>query len=201
MKEIWFIRHGESMANAGHATADSAAITLTPLGHQQAKDVLTYFEKMPDLIIVTPYLRTQQTAAPSLEHFSEVPLEIWPFYEFEYLSPSLCVDTTVDDRRPMVKQYWSKCDPDLINGQGAESFREFYTRVIYGFKKLEVRPETFIVVFAHGHVMRAILQYLSTGNDHPEMKGFRDQMLRLTIANTAILKCGHINQRWHSYHC
>jgi hypothetical protein len=51
-----------------------------------------------------------------------VPVEIWPLQEYDFLSPTTCVNTTIHERKPMVMNYWSKCDPDLVHGDGAESF-------------------------------------------------------------------------------
>ena len=34
------------------------------------------------------YLRTQQTAQPTIERFPEVPVAVWPIQEFTYLEPS-----------------------------------------------------------------------------------------------------------------
>lgn len=36
MKEIWFIRHGESASNAGEVTNAPDSIPLTVKGHKQA---------------------------------------------------------------------------------------------------------------------------------------------------------------------
>jgi broad specificity phosphatase PhoE len=75
MAEVWFIRHGQSIANAGQVTEGTASVPLTALGHQQALAVSTLITTAPDLIVVTPYLRTQQTAVPTLEKFPDVGLE------------------------------------------------------------------------------------------------------------------------------
>ena len=62
MKEVWFIRHGESSANAGLPTTDPGTIPLISKGVLQAKALAKTIGKRPDLIVMTPYLRTQQTA-------------------------------------------------------------------------------------------------------------------------------------------
>lgn len=38
----------------------------------------------PDLFVTSPYLRTQQTTAATIERFQNVPVEAWPIQEFTY---------------------------------------------------------------------------------------------------------------------
>jgi hypothetical protein len=37
--------------------------------------------------VTSPHLRTQQTTAPTIERFPDVPVEVWPIEEFTYLQP------------------------------------------------------------------------------------------------------------------
>ena len=66
MVSIWLIRHGESEANAGLPTSDVALIELTEKGHQQAQKVASAFTQAPSLIVTSPYIRTKQTAQPTI---------------------------------------------------------------------------------------------------------------------------------------
>jgi len=199
MKTIWFIRHGESEANAGLPTDDPRTISLTAKGREQAEALTAVIDKQPDLFIISPYIRTRQTAKPLLKKFPTVPTEIWPLYEFDFLSPALCINTTVGERRPWVQAFWERCDADYMHGTDAESFTAFKNRVIGSIKKLESISFDFIIVFAHGHVMRAIWQYLITGNtiiNDASMKYFRDTMALLPVPNTAIFKAQHDGSGW-----
>ena len=73
-----FIRHGQSTGNAGLPSPDLASIALTELGHAQAHAVAAAWIETPALIVTSPYLRTQQTAAPTIARFPDVPVEVWP---------------------------------------------------------------------------------------------------------------------------
>ena len=75
-KEIWFIRHGERMGNAGFATSDPATIPLTNLGHSQANDLSNYLNIEPSWIITSPFIRTIQTAAPTVKRFHPVTQQV-----------------------------------------------------------------------------------------------------------------------------
>lgn len=162
MKEIWFIRYAESASNAGLKTTDSEKIPITELGTKQAEELVKTIDREPDLIIYTKFLRTLQTAAPTIEKFSDVPVEILPLHEFDFLAKENCTDLNVEQRKPMVQAYWNRSDADYVDGKGAESFNTFYSRVIESLKAIESREEKFILVFTHGHVIRAIRHYFST---------------------------------------
>lgn len=164
MKKVWFIRHGESEANAGLPTSFPDQITLTAKGIEQAKELATSLVEKPDLIITSKYIRTQQTADPAIHKFKDVPVEVWPLHEYDFLSPESCVNTTVEQRKPLVQNYWRNCDATFVDGPGAESFYEFKKRVLDCVHRLESNPNDFIIVFAHGHVIRAIWQYFLTKN-------------------------------------
>lgn len=50
MTKVWFIRHGESEANAGAISNDPANIPLTKQGRQQAEHISTLFDNVPSLL-------------------------------------------------------------------------------------------------------------------------------------------------------
>ncbi len=64
-----FVRHRQSTGNAGMPCNDLALLSLTELGWQQARNAAANWIETPDLIVTSPYLRTQQTAAPTIERF------------------------------------------------------------------------------------------------------------------------------------
>ena len=152
----WLVRHGESAANAGAVTTDPATIPLTPKGHEQAHRVAVALSERPDLIVVSPYLRTRETAEPTMRRFPDVPVETWPVQEFTYLSPGRCTNTTAEQRRPLVEAYWQGCDPDHTNGPGAESFSTMLDRARDLRDRLAAHAADYIVVFTHGQVMQAL---------------------------------------------
>ena len=157
VRELWFIRHGESQANAGFATSDPASIPLTDLGRRQAQVVSQLINIWPDLIITSPYIRTQETAKPTLQRFASTPHQTWPIQEFTYLAPGRCINTNRQDRKAFVKEYWTRSDPDFIDGQGAESFSGMIERVRCMWQNLCVlKNEEFIVIFTHGLFMNAL---------------------------------------------
>ncbi len=196
MKEIWFIRHAESASNAGFKTSDSATIPITKLGQKQAEEVAKLIDKSPDLIIHSKFLRTLQTAKPTIEKYPDIPIEVLPIHEFDFLARSKCVDLNAEQRKPMVQAYWERNDPEYIDGDGAESFIGFTERIIATLKSLELKEERFILVFTHGHVIRAIHQYFDTQKEILDMQKFKEFSKDFMVRNTEIFKTQFSNNGW-----
>ncbi len=154
-REVWFIRHGESVANAGGRTLEASSYELTELGFRQAEQIASALQHEPDLIIHSPYTRARQTAEPTIQRFSNVPTTEWPVQEVQYLDPAKCVGTTQDERRAMSHEYWNRCDPEHTEPD-AESFIAFIDRVKQALTGFSQRKERRIFVFSHGQFMSAI---------------------------------------------
>ncbi|MND34973.1 putative phosphoserine phosphatase 2 [compost metagenome] len=105
MKRVRLIRHGQSAANAGHASRDHASIPLTPLGLEQAQMIAKTFSVAPDLIVASPFARAQATAQATAAVFPTTTVETWSIEELTYLAPDRCVDTTVAQRKSWVGAY------------------------------------------------------------------------------------------------
>jgi broad specificity phosphatase PhoE len=190
MKNIWFIRHGQSESNAGLKTTHPKITALTEHGKIQSKHIADYIQIKPDLIIHSPYLRAIQTAQPVIEKFPDVPVEEWPVQEFTYLCPQKYCNTTRYERREFTSRYWQSCDPQNKDSEDSESFNEFIQRVIDCHQKLNGRNEH-ILIFTHGHIMRAIIwmQLLgSSGKEFFNMQKYANLRQALSISNGAILK-------------
>ncbi len=120
MLTVRFIRHGESLANAGGITSETHSIPLTDRGWAQALEVSESFTAAPALLVASPYLRAHDTAKPTVARFPLVPFEIWPVQEFTYLAAERCLDTTTAHRLPWATAFWTAADPHYVDGGGAE---------------------------------------------------------------------------------
>jgi broad specificity phosphatase PhoE len=165
MPTAWFIRHGESEANAGLPTTSPASVRLTSRGRKQGEYIARAFTKQPDRIITSPYIRTKQTAIPTIERFPRSLQCEWQVQEFTYLSPSDYQNTTIEQRRPLAHAYWQRLDPCYEDGEGAESFSQFIYRVQKTLKKLTTLEDDFIAIFSHEQFIRAILWTLYMGEE------------------------------------
>jgi probable phosphoglycerate mutase len=153
---VLLVRHGQSVANAGGKTSDHDTNPLTDLGRTQAKDFADRLPCRPTLIVVSPFLRAQQTAEPLRRRFPDVPVEEWPIQEFTFLAPARHKDSTEDDRQPQVLDYWQRQDPTFLDGPGAESFQQFLDRARETIRRLvNTIPGGCIVIVTHGFFMQA----------------------------------------------
>lgn len=75
--QLWLVRHGQSAGNVARDAADAVGahrielngrdvdVPLSPMGEQQARALGAWFARggeQPDIMLVSPYLRAQQTA-------------------------------------------------------------------------------------------------------------------------------------------
>lgn len=190
-KTIWLIRHGESAANAGHATESAHSIPLTERGHKQAAAVVQALPTAPDLIVVSSYHRARQTADPTITAYPSAKVEEWPVEEFTYLSLKGATPTTAADRRPFVQEYWNQCDPEHCDGPGAESFLDFMVRVRGIIGKLKRCKDARVAIFSHGQFIRAVMWLLLTGRreiNSTAMKEFEHFLLAVPFPNCAIVQ-------------
>lgn len=187
-REVWFVRHGESVANAGGRTQEAGSYSLSERGFRQAEQLASVLDARPELIIHSTYLRARQTAQPFMAKMPHVPVEEWPVHEVQYLDPAHCVGTTQDERRLLARDYWVKCDPNYA-APGAESFVLFIGRVREALDALASRHEKHTVVFAHGHVMRAVawlLLFKPSALDVAAMRHFRNFMEGYPVPNCSV---------------
>jgi len=194
MLTVRFIRHGESAANVGAVTADPASIPLTASGHDQAHAVALGFSVAPDLIVCSPFLRVQQTAAPTLARFPGLPCEVWPVQEFTYLSPMRCAHTSAAQRRPLALAFWEVADPLAVDGPGAESFADLVARVQAALDRLAALPVASVALFGHGQFMQAVRWWIAcrpAALDADAMREFRAFDLAHPIANCASFHVRH----------
>ena len=152
-----FIRHGQSTGNAGIPAHDLALLELTELGWKQSREVAASWTETPSLIVTSPYLRTQQTAAATIERFADVAVKVWPIQEFTYLQPSRWNGTRSSERMPVIERYWAEADPEYCDGEGTESFATLLERGKAALARLSGLPEDALVyVFSHGQFIQAV---------------------------------------------
>jgi broad specificity phosphatase PhoE len=195
---LFFVRHGQSQANAGQATATPASILLTERGQEQARRMAASFPLAPALVVTSPYLRTSQTAAPLRERFAGVAHEEWPVEEITFLSPERFRDTSRAERLSHVQSYWERSDPAHVDGPGAESFLAFWGRVSQALARARAEARQPLVIVGHGTFMQAALfQVLHPGPapDSERMRHFRAFCHVMPILNTALLEVRELDGR------
>ena len=187
MTRIYFVRHGQSVANAGGVTMEHAAIPLSALGAAQATALARFIEVRPSRVFVSKYARAQATARPFCEkvgHSAEVhPL----LHEFSALDPAMLEGMTGEQRRPIANAYWQAGDPGVRMGPQAETFLEFDARVTAFMSEMPRLPDQ-CVLFGHG-IWFGLLCWKLLGfgaADSPDMKAFRRFQTGLPMPNCAV---------------
>lgn len=196
-----FIRHGQSTGNAGMPCHDLATIELTEKGWNQARQVAADWTETPLLIVTSPFLRTQQTAAPTIGRFPDVPVEVWPIEEFTYLQPARWNGTLAADRAPHLVRYWGDADPAYCDGEGAESFGALLRRAEAALGRLAALPSPGpVYVFSHGQFIQAVRAVVTESelDDRGKMLRFWRKGKPPAIDNAELILIEWADERWHS---
>lgn len=191
MKDIWLIRHAESMANVGAATPTPSEIPLTDKGFWQANELGRALPSRPDLVVVSPFVRTQQTAEPFLQRIDKMRVEVLDVQEFTYLSTERCRNTTYLERKPLVAEFWQRNDPSYCDGGNAESFAEFIGRVDRFIDYVRDEETRLAYVFTHEQFIKGLMFRVYFENatvDANFMSGFCQFMNSFKVSNVAVIR-------------
>ena len=189
MKTITFIRHGESIANAGGVTMAHDAIPLSELGKVQAQALAVALDLQPGRIVVSEFLRTYETAQPFCDKVSMQPVIHSALNEFSFLDPDLIQGMVGKQRRPIAEAYWQAADPEQRMGEQADTFHEFEQRVTAFIPELDSLPDK-TVLFGHG-IWFALLTWKLLGfnaRQHQGMQAFRRFRSGFPMPNTAVYR-------------
>lgn len=182
---IHFVRHGQSLANAGGITQPNADIELTDLGHEQARIVASMLPKDTPFIITSEFYRAKQTAA-YLEELCGLRLRVEPLLnEFSSLCHTVIEGLNGAQRKPIIDKYWEQSDPHQVNGISAESFFQTAKRVErFRLEWLNQLPHQ-TVIFGHGMWFGMLAwQLLGFGfSDSWSMRAFRRYQTGMPMPN------------------
>lgn len=188
MKTLIFVRHAESLANAGGVTMPNAEIPLSTRGHEQAQQLAGTLDTVPFQVLVSSFLRTLETARPFCKRFSVVPSVHPLLHEFCTIDPSLIEGMDLAQRRPITEGYWHDADPDKRMGDNAETYREFSSRVVGFQSEMNALPNA-TVIFGHGMWLAFLVwRLLGFGQncDSTDMQAFRGFQLALPMPNCTV---------------
>jgi 2,3-bisphosphoglycerate-dependent phosphoglycerate mutase len=161
MKTIYFVRHGESEANAGAPTYLGEASKLTARGREQAQFIAERCKHLSiEALITSTAVRAKETAAAIGAKINKEP-EVESLFT-ERKQPQEIIGKSVTDavaskmERDWIKSFFSD---DIRVGTG-ENFSDLKNRAVAALKYLETRKETRLLVVSHGfflHMAAAIV--------------------------------------------
>ena len=191
-KTLTYIRHGESLSNAGAITMPHNAIPLSDTGHQQAAHLARLMDVQPSMVLVSSMIRTHETAAPYCRLHSVIPQIHADLDEFSVIDPVLIEGLDGAQRKPFVKAFWDDPQPGRRLGDQADTFAEFDARVCTFMNSMGSLPDS-TVIFGHGIwfglMMWKLLGY--SAHDAEGMKAFRRFQLGFPMPNCAVFTLTH----------
>lgn len=164
-KIFYFVRHGESLLNAAGIRQGSEG-SLSDKGKEQAVETgKRLANHVIDVILVSPYVRTKETAGiineqiPGGKHIEYVDLL------HERRNPSEIIGKSISD--PEVKRIIDTIDKayhsDDFRNSDEENFQDLKDRARALLDYLAARPEQNILVVTHGIFLRMVVAYIEYG--------------------------------------
>lgn len=141
---------------------EHAVIPLSDRGHLQAGLVAQHLPGAPSRILVSPMIRTQQTAQPYCIRYALQPEILPALAEFSVICSTLIEGLAGGQRKPFVDAFWADSDPHRRMGPGADTFLEFNERVVTFMDGAQRLPDS-TVIFGHG-IWFGLLMWRLQGN-------------------------------------
>ncbi len=185
-KKIWFVRHAESVTNAGGVWLDQYTNPLTERGHQQAVIASKALPEEPSLIVTSPFLRTKETAKPTLVRWPNARHEEWPVQEYCAICSARRGILSEEEKNEIYRTVYA--DPDYKDGEFAESFNSMINRVDTTIERILRKTDERIVIFSHGYFLGALFYRLNNRDrTSVSIDEIREYNRLKSIPNTAII--------------
>lgn len=188
MKTVYFVRHGESEANAGFATFQGEASQLTEKGRQQAQFIAERCKNLSfDVLLASPAVRCQETAN-FISQKTGKSIETVELFVERKMPTELLGKRRDDPEADQMELDWLLTF--YVSGKkvgSGENFDELKVRALKALEYLKGRKENSILVSTHGFFLRMLSAVIVMGNllDAEEFrrfaKAFRTQNTGLSI--------------------
>lgn len=196
-KTVYFLRHGESSANATRVRLGEAT-PLTERGRRQARKAGRRLDALTiERVIISPFVRTRETFAEIERHFGGTPVEYSPLV-VERRNPSVMLGRKIEDAE--MEAIWKEIGTHYhIPGwrhSDEENFEDLRERAKATLEYLEALPEKYILVVTHGMYMKMLLAHILLGE---ALNGriFWDKFVPAkTVENTGLLTVEYAD-RYH----
>lgn len=165
MKKVYFIRHGETQSNSSglYQSPD------VPLSDNGLKGALAVAERCThlgaDVVIASPFVRAQQTAACIGEHIGK------PVVTFEHAHEVMNARTmwgkhfASEESQAYEEERTSRFIDPSWNFEGAENYYDVSKRVMACIEMLEQSQESNIIFVSHGNFLRFLIARLLLEKD------------------------------------
>lgn len=189
MKELYFIRHGQTDYNAKKIIQGSGVdSSLNTKGKRQAQQFFDYYHNVPFQLIITSALkRTKQTVLPF--NPLNIPQESTPLINEMHWGIHEGKKGTAKMRDSYLNMIasWKAGDLD-VSMEGGESARDLLKRLDKFLEDLKSKSENQILICTHGRALRA-LNVLMRKESAGEMEKYK-------FHNTCLYKYQLIDQEF-----
>lgn len=204
-KLIYFVRHGESEANASPVFIDGDS-PLTERGRSQAAFVGSRLAKLPiDALITSTLTRAKETGHIVNEHFNLDITETELLSEWQHASEEVGLERG--------SEAWHELYRKIREAQRAgdgpyadeEAGDEMFARAGAALEYLKEQPGTHIVAVTHSLFLRALLAYTLLGGELSATATSFDFYARAGMHNTGVSIFEYTEERgwrlitWNDY--
>lgn len=189
MKSLYFIRHGQSLANTGAVSMPDAAIPLTDLGMQQAAELCAKWQIQPAAIFCSELKRAQQSAQAFSTRYQLAPHVLSALNEFRCLDFKSVEGLQGTERAVLAQNYWQTADLTYRDGEHSDSFADFLARVDSFVQSIHAFEDQSLF-FGHG-IWIGLLSWRLLGcplQTNQDMQKFRQYQTALPMFNTVVYK-------------
>jgi broad specificity phosphatase PhoE len=198
MKNIYFVRHGESEGNQARLY-QSAETSLSENGHNQAKLIADRFANIEvEIIISSDYIRAKQTAEYISQMTGKDIIENSLFRERkrpsiqENRSKNIPELQAIDEK---IEKNWENLDWRYLD---EENFEDLKQRAQKAFEFIEFREEDNIIIVTHKNFLHCLIWYRLFGSNvtPKEAKIITDNFV---MSNTGIvwMQFDEIKKDWN----
>lgn len=189
VRMLYFVRHGQSMANAGAFAMADREIPLSALGRQQVLDLLARWALRPAQLYCSQMLRARQTAAYFAAAHGLAAQEIAELDEFSYLALATVEGKVPAEVAVLARDYWQRGDPAHRDGDIADSFDDFAARVEAFLARLHDFEDGSVFV-GHGIWIGLLAWRLQgrTVNRPADMQAFRAFQTGMHVPNAGVYR-------------
>ena len=198
MARLTFVRHAQSVANAGGRTLPHATIPLSSTGQAQAAWIATQLPADAGAVHVSKFDRARETARPFCARIGVDAQVHRLMHEFSAIDPARIEGLTGEQRRPLTEAYWARGDRDARMGDAADTFGEFVACVDGFIDGMDTLADG-SVLFGHG-IWFGLLAWWLMGfeADTPDdMRAFRAFQVALPMPNCAVYELTGTGRQWH----
>ncbi|MBI4080124.1 histidine phosphatase family protein [Candidatus Kaiserbacteria bacterium] len=194
MKTVYFVRHGESTANAGFPTYQGETSELTEKGREQAQFIAKRCKKLTvDVLMASTATRARQTAEFIAKEIGKE-LEVNELFTERKLPKELLGRSRTDPDANAMEDEWMRSflADDLRVGSG-ENFADLKERVLQALEYLLQRPEKHILVASHGYFLHMVMAVVTLGESLTSAE-FNRMAPAIWIDNTGITRLEYRDQ-------